>query len=197
MRRLLVAVAGATLVGQGGCGGELMTWRTQPPAPSLAGKLVITVADRRAGNEGGDDPSLVGSEHGALFIPHALRLSGPTEAADKIRRLVSEAARTAGVGVAPPGDTSGTARLAVEIHNLWCDGISLAYTKARLIASAIVTGPEGAVRGNMPLQVEGAGAHCSDAYETMLTNAYSSASAQMSDPHLKAALTGANARPSP
>ncbi|HXU70522.1 MAG TPA: hypothetical protein VN947_14390 [Polyangia bacterium] len=193
MRRLgLIGLWGATLVSAAGCGGELMTWRKQPPAPSLAGKVVITVADRRAGSQGGDDPSLVGSEHGALFIPHALRLSGPTEAADRIRTLVAEAALTAGVGVAPPGDGSGTARLAVEIHNMWCDGISLAYTKARLIASAIVTGPEGAVRANMPLQVEGAGAHCSDAYETMLNNAYSSASAQMSDPHLKAALTGGN-----
>src|SRR6185312_7925755 len=127
MRRLgLIGLWGATLVSAAGCGGELMTWRKQPPAPSLAGKVVITVADRRAGSQGGDDPSLVGSEHGALFIPHALRLSGP-----------AEAALTAGVGVAPPGDGSGTARLAVEIHNMWCDGISLAYTKARLIASAI------------------------------------------------------------
>src|SRR6185312_13748662 len=104
MRRLgLIGLWGATLVSAAGCGGELMTWRKQPPAPSLAGKVVITVADRRAGSQGG---------------------------ADRIRTLVAEAALTAGVGVAPPGDGSGTARLAVEIHNMWCDGISLAYTKA-------------------------------------------------------------------
>jgi hypothetical protein len=173
------------------CSSSELTWRAQPPAPALAGKLIITVADHRVGPQGGDDPRIIGSERGALLIPNTLKLSEPTDAADTIRRLLVGAALTAGVGVAAPGET-GSAKLAVEIHNLWCDGVMLAYTKARLVATLSALGPDGSTRvaDTPPLQMESGGASCRDAYEKMLTNAYSAAVSIMMTPPIKAALSG-------
>jgi hypothetical protein len=174
------------------CSSSELSWRAQPPAPALAGKLVITVADRRVGAQGGDDPRVIGSEHGAFFIPNELKLSEPTDAADTIRRLFVGAALTAGIGVAQTGDTSGSATLAVEIHNLWCDGVALAYTKARLVATLTALGPDGSTRvaDLPPLQIEGGGANCRGAYEKMLTDAYSAAASILMTPPIKGALTG-------
>ncbi|MGZ3438651.1 MAG: hypothetical protein ACXVDD_04020 [Polyangia bacterium] len=178
------------------CGGQLLTWRAQPAAPALSGKVMIAVADHRVGNQGGDDPSVIGSERGALLIPSTLRLSEPTEAAATIRDLLGQAALTAGIGVAAHGELTGTAKLAVEIQSLWCDGVLLAYTKARLGASLAVLAPDGAVRlADVPIQVEGGGASCRDAYQTMLTNAYSQAAAIMSQPQVRGALTGSGGAP--
>src|SRR4051812_36604164 len=146
-RASLVCLAAASLTIATACSSSELTWRAQPPAPALAGKLVITVADRRVGPQGGDDPRVIGSERGVMLIPNTLKLSEPTDAADTIRRLFVGAALTAGIAVAPPGETNGTsARLAVEIHNLWCDGVVLAYTRARLVATLTALGPDGTAR---------------------------------------------------
>ena len=171
-RAHLGCAAGAALMIATACSSSELTWRAQPPAPALAGKLVITVADRRVGPQGGDDPRVIGSERGALLIPNTLKLAEPTDAADTIRRMLVGAALTAGVGVAPPGDASGS---------------------ARLVATLTALGPDGSTRvaDTPPLQIEGGGANCRDAYAKMLTDAYSAAVSILMTPPIKAALTGA------
>jgi hypothetical protein len=185
-----VRLAVALLTTATACGGPWLTWRAQPPAPTLVGRVTIAVTDHRIGPQGGDDPCVIGSEHGVLLIPSALRLSEPTEAADTIRDLIGHAALSAGIGVAPADDAAGSAKIAVEIQSMWCEGVLAAYTKARLGGSLVVIGRDGAVRvPGMAIQVEGAGGSCRDAYHTMLTNAYSQATALLSQPTVKAAVT--------
>lgn len=190
-RASLGSIAAALLATAAACTSSELTWRAQPPAPTLAGKLAITVVDRRVGPQGGHDPRVVGNERGAFLAPHTLALTEPTDAADTIRRLLVGAALTAGLGVAPP-DGGGSAKLAVELHVLWCDGVALAYTKARLTATLTLLAPDGTTRvaDAPPLQIENGGANCHEAYKTMLTNAYSAAVSILMTPPIHAALAG-------
>ena len=184
----LIVVAGALLIA---CGGRWMTWRAQPAAPAVAGKIMITVADHREVKKGGDDPRVVGQERNGWGIPFAIRLPTPTEAADSVRDMLGQAALTAGVGVAPMGDMTGSAKVAVEIQSMWCDGYSPVY-KAGMTASVMVLGPDNAVRvPGMPLQAEDGAWNCHDAYRNMLTKAYQQAVAMMSQPQIRDALTAA------
>jgi hypothetical protein len=163
-----------------------MSWRAQPPAPTLTGKATVVVTDKRRGPQGGDDPSVIGSERGAFMVASPVRLSEPTEAADKLRDLVTQAALTAGIGVAP---AAGGARIALDVHDLWCDGVWLAYTKARLVGVMAVLGPDGAPRtAAMPVQVEAGGGDCKGAYQHMLSNAFSAVTSLLSSPAVKAAV---------
>jgi len=183
------------LMGAVACGGRWMTWRAQPAAAMVAGKVMITVADHREVKKGGDDPRVVGQERNGWGIPFAIRMPTPTEPADSVRDLLGQAALTAGVGVAPMGDQTGTAKVAVEIQSMWCDGYSPVY-KANLTASVIVLAPDGMVRvPGMPLQSEDGAWNCHDAYKNMLTKAYDQAVAMMSQPQVKSALTGIGGPP--
>jgi hypothetical protein len=167
------------------CGGPIMSWRAQPPAPALTGKAAVVVTDKRRGPQGGDDPSVIGSERGAFLVASAVRLAEPTEAADKLRDLVTQAALTAGIGVGP----AGSARIALDVHDLWCEGVVMAYTKARLVGVMAVLGPDGAPRTPaMPVQVEAGGGDCKRAYQHMLSNAYSEITSILSTPAIKAAV---------
>jgi hypothetical protein len=198
MRRAgTVLVAGATMVGLVACGGHWMTWRMQPAAPAVAGKVQITVADHREEKKGGADPRVVGNERNGWGIPFAIRLPMPTDAADSVRELLGQAAMTAGIGVAPLGDPTGTSKLAVEIQAMWCDGYSPVY-KANMTASVMVLGPDGSVRvPGQPIQVEDGAWNCHDAYRNMLTKAYQQAVAMMAQAPFRGAATGGGGAPAP
>jgi hypothetical protein len=197
-RAALVCLAGAMLMIAAACGGpyRYLTWRTQPPAPALVGKVTIAVVDHRVAGRGGDDPTEVGSERGALLVKSTLRMSTPTEVAEAIHDLLGQAALTAGIGVAAPDSAGGTAKIAVEIQSLWCEGVMAAYTRAQLGANLTVLAPDGSVRlAGVPLQVEGGGGSCSGAFERLMANAYASAVAVMSEPQVRGALTGSAGPP--
>src|SRR6478735_4675187 len=196
-RSALYFMTGATALGLVACGGRWMTWKAQPAAPMVAGKVAITVADHREVKKGGDDPRVVGQERNGWGIPFAIRLPTPTEAGDSVRDMLGQAALTAGIGVAPVTDPAPTAKVAVEIQSMWCDGYSPVY-KAGLTASVMVLGADGAVRvPGVPLQVEDGAWTCRDAYKNMLTKAYQQAVAMMSQPQFKDAATGAGGAPPP
>jgi hypothetical protein len=196
-RAALITVAGALLASAVACGGRWMTWRAQPAAPMVAGKVVITVADHREAKKGGEDPSVVGLQRNGWGIPFPVRLPTPTEAADSLRDMLGQAALTAGVGVAPAGDPTGTSHIAVEIQSMWCDGYSPVY-KAGMTAGLIVLGPDGAVRvPAVPIQAEDGAWDCHDAYRNMLSKAYQQAVAMMSAPQVRDALVGAGGAPPP
>lgn len=186
MRRMVLASLAGTLLAMAAACTPVMSWRAQPAAPTLTGKVTVAVTDKRTGPQGGDDPSVIGTERGALLIPSAIRLSEPTEPADRLRELVTQAALTAGIGVAPDGRG---ARIALEVRNMWCEGVIMAYTKAYLIGAMTVLGPDGAPRtAPMNISVEAASGDCKRAYIDMLTNAYSQIAALLSQPTVKAAV---------
>ena len=142
MRRFaLGCLAVTSLAAATACGGPWLKWRAQPAAPTLVGKVSVAVTDHRVSTQGGDDPRLIGSERGALFIPNALRLDEPTDAANAIRDLVGQAALTAGIGVAPADGGGGGVKIAVELSTLWCEGLLAAITRARLGGTEPPVGP--------------------------------------------------------
>jgi len=193
----LYLVAGTLVLGAVACGGRWMMWTARPAAPAVAGKLMITVADHREVAKGGKDSRVVGQERNGWGIPFPIRLPTPTEAADSVRDLLGQAALTAGIGVAPLGDAAPTAKVAVEIQSMWCDGYSPVY-KAGMTASVMVLGPDGAVRlPGVPLQADDGAWNCHDAYKKMLTKTYDQAVALMSQPQFKDAATGAAGAPPP
>src|SRR5438445_10803046 len=105
LNRLLVVVAGFTLTG---CG-HYLQWRTDAPAAGLQGKLAIAVADLRPPDKGGTDKRIVSMVPGFAMIPTPHRLDTPEDAANRVGQLVIEAAHSAGIGTALPGEP-GTAR---------------------------------------------------------------------------------------
>lgn len=197
MRRSgLFLVAAVATVGAA-CGGRWLTWKSRPAAPAVAGKIMITVTDRREEKKGGQDPRVVANERNGWGIPFAIRLRTNEEAAESLRDMLGQAALTAGIGVAPVGDNMATARVAVEIQNMWCDGYSMVY-KANLTASVMVLGPDNQPRmAAMPLTAEDGHMNCRSAYQKMLTKAYDQAVAMMSMPQFKEAAMGGGAAPPP
>jgi hypothetical protein len=192
--RVLIPLA---IAGVAACGGRYLRWNAQGPAPAVAGKVDITVADHREEKKGGADPRLVGNERNGWGIPFAIRVRTPTEVSESVRDLLGQAALTAGVGVTAMGDQSATAKLAVEIQQMWCDGYPPAY-KANLLASVALLGPDGQVRvPGMPLASDGAHMNCQGAYQNALTRAYEAAVAMMSAQPFKDAATGAGGAPPP
>jgi hypothetical protein len=180
-----------------GCNLPLLTYHSQPAAPMVAGKVAITVTDKREPELGGKDPRVVGQERNGWGSPLPVRASTPTEAEETLRDLLGQAALTAGIGVAKATDPTPTAKVTVEIQRMWCDGYSPVY-KADLTANVTVLGADGSVR--MPaqeLKSEDGSWSCHDAYRNMLTKTYTQAVAMMSQPPFKDAVVGAAHAPPP
>src|SRR3954471_1526079 len=111
-----------------GCGGSYLQYKSQPPAPSPAGKIIVEVRDSREPKVGGDKKELVGMQTGAFGIPTAIKVGSPTTVAETVQKLVGEAAMSAGVGVAGKGEEAGaTARVIIGIQRFWCTGYNPAY----------------------------------------------------------------------
>jgi hypothetical protein len=189
-RATLIVAAGSALVAAGiGCGGRWMVWNAKPAAPAVAGKIMITVADHREVKKGGDDPRVVGQERNGWGIPFAIRLPTPTEYAESVRDLIGQAALTAGIGVAPAGDMTGTARIQIDVAQGWCDGYFPVY-KANLAGTVALLGPDGAPRMQpMAISVDDGAGDCHSAYRKMLTKLYDTAVGMMSSPQFKDAAT--------
>jgi hypothetical protein len=118
---------------------------------------------------------------------------------DTIRKLVSDAALSAGLGVATdPNDTSATARLIVDVQRLWCTGYRPAY-KADVTASVTVT--DGAAQQirvpGMLVHAEDGGMDCKRIFKTALTRFFGSARGMLTMPNVQAAATGANPQAAP
>jgi hypothetical protein len=191
----LMAAAATALIAAGiGCGGRWLRWSAKPAAPSVAGKIVLEVADHREPKKGGEDPRQVGfnRESGGFGIPGVPRpilLPSATEYAESLRDLFGQAALTAGIGVAPAGDNSGTARVVVEVSNGWCDGFFPVY-KANVNAMVTVTGPDNAPRMQpVPVASGDDAGDCQTAYKKTLTKLYDTAVGVMSTPQFKEAAT--------
>src|SRR4051812_43808205 len=56
-----------------GCGPYLQ-YKSQPPAPAPAGKIIVEVRDSREPKVGGDKKELVGMQTGAFGIPTAIKV---------------------------------------------------------------------------------------------------------------------------
>jgi hypothetical protein len=181
-----------------GCGPYLQ-YRSQPPAPSPAGKVIVEVRDNREPKRGGDKKEEVGVRTGAFGIPDEIRVDSPMTVTETIYKLVSQAALSAGVGVAGKGEEpSATARVIVDINRLWCAGYNPVY-KGDVTASLTVLDPGGQqVRVvGQPLHGEDGGMECKRIYKKALTDLFNNARALFAMPQVHDAVTGANTRPAP
>lgn len=204
MRRLMLvaATAAATLAVIGGCGPRRwLIWQVRPPAAQVQGRMSIAVADHREEGKGGKDPRQIGVEpqnNGFTgLIPLPLKLRTPTEVSDSLRELLADAAISSGIGVAPPNDPTVTSKLSVEVQTFWCTGFP-PVLKVNIAASAILLGPDGAVRvAGAPLQAEAASTYCQGAYAKALNMLYANAQSLMASPQFHDAAVSAAAQAAP
>lgn len=181
-----------------GCGPYLQ-YRSMPPAPSPAGKAIVEVRDNREPKRGGDKKEQVGMHTGAFGIPDAIRVESPMTVTETIQKLVTEAALSAGIGVAGKGEEgSATSRVVVDISRLWCTGYSPVY-KGDVTASMTVLDPGGQqVRVvGQPVHGEDGGMDCKRIYKKALTDFFNNARALFAMPQVHDAVVGANTRPAP
>jgi hypothetical protein len=181
-----------------GCGPYLQ-YKSQPAAPSPAGKIIVEVRDSREPKVGGDKKELVGLQTGAFGIPTAIKVGSPTTVSETMQKLVGEAAMSAGVGVAGKGEEAGaTARVIVDVQRFWCTGYNPVY-KGDVTASVMITDPNGQqirVPGQ-PMHGEDGGMNCQSIYRKALTNFFNNTKAMLSMDNVKAAATGANTQAAP
>jgi hypothetical protein len=181
-----------------GCGPYLQ-YKSQPPAPSPAGKILVEVRDSREPKVGGDRKDYVGMQTGAFGIPNPIKVPSPTTVSETMHNLIAEAAMSAGVGVAAKGDeASATARVIVDVQRFWCTGYNPVY-KGDVTASVMVTDPNGQqirVPGQ-PLHGEDSGMNCQSIYKKALTDFFNTTKAMLSMPNIQAAATGANTQAAP
>jgi hypothetical protein len=181
-----------------GCGPYLQ-YRSQPPAPSPAGKVIVEVRDSREPKKGGDKKEEVGVRTGAFGIPDEIRVDSPMTVTETMHKLVTEAALASGIGVAAQGqEASATARVVVDINRLWCAGYRPVY-KGDVTASMMVLDPNGQqVRVvGQPVHGEDGGMDCKRIYKKALTDFFNNARALFTMPQVKDAATGANTRAAP
>jgi hypothetical protein len=180
----------------GGCFGPYLRWNAMPPAPMVAGKAEIVVADHREPKKGGLDPTHIGNERNGFGIPFPIRLGSTVDAGMTVREVIAQALLAAGVGVAPLGDMQISSRVQIEVQQMWCDGY-MGY-KANLLAIVSVLGPDNSVRvAPTPIAAEEGGFNCQAAYERALTKVGAAAVAVFSQPAVQAAAVGAAPPPPP
>jgi len=164
-----------------GCGG-LLQYKAAKPAAVQRGRVVVDVRDSRPPKEGGTKHEQVGVHAGAFGIPDDLTVDGPNVVADTMRRLVSDAARAAGIGVTDgPG---ATAHVVVDVQRLWCAGYG-GYHGA-VTASISVLDPSGQqirVPG-VPVNGESGGINCKHIFKDALTKFFDATRAMFSDPNV-------------
>ncbi len=170
-----------------GCG-PMLQYQASPPSPSLNGRIVVEVRDSREPKAGGKKHEEVGMETGTFGIPDVITVAGPTTVADTMRRLVSDAALAAGIGVTEDGG-GATARVVVDVQRLWCTGYSPAY-KADVTASVSVMDPSGQqirVPG-MPVHAEDGGLKCKRIFAHALTDFFAATRAMLQNPNVSGSL---------
>jgi hypothetical protein len=180
-----------------GCGPYLQ-YKSQPPSPSPAGLILVEVRDNREPNAGGVHKDRLGVQAGALGIPSDIKLDSETTVAETVHKLVSEAALSAGVGVAGKGqEQAATARVVIEIQRFWCAGYG-GY-KGDVTASLMVLDPSGQqirVPGQ-PVHGEDGGINCKSIFKKALTDFYGRTKELFAVQQIRDAATGANTRPAP
>jgi hypothetical protein len=177
-----------------GCGPYLQ-YKSMPPSASPVGKIIVDVRDSREPNAGGKKHEQVGMQTGSFGIPSPIRAESPTIVVETMRRLGSEAAMSAGIGVTTSdADPSATARVIVDVQRLWC---YRPVYKADVTAAVTVTdgaGQQIRVPG-MLVHSEDGGMDCKRIFRAALTKFFGASRGMLTMPNIQAAATGANTAP--
>jgi hypothetical protein len=195
MQKLSLAALSFVVVG---CG-PYLRYTAQPPAPSPAGKVVVDVRDSREPKAGGDHKEQVGTQTGAFGVPTPIKVDSPATVTDTMRKLVSEAAMAAGIGVAQKGEEgAATARVVVDIQRFWCTGYNPAY-KGDVTASVSVQDAQGQTTRvvGQPVHGEDGGMSCQSIYKKALTDFFNNTKALLSMDNVRNAATNPTAAPAP
>ncbi len=159
MRRLAV-VGLVGLVGLPACERPYLTWTPREPLSARHGRVAVAVDDRRA------DRALLGHAFGWGGTPREI-LADRDHARARVERLTKEALVTAGVGLFTPGEPP-TARLAVEIDAMACEGLGRA-ARADVALRLTVRAADGTARlAAQAIAARGEGRGCQAAFEKAL-----------------------------
>jgi hypothetical protein len=187
----LRAFAVLSLAVAAGCGPHhYLMWEAAPPAPTMMGRVAVTVTDRREAKRGGEDPTSVGFQRSGWGIPYPIRIGDPSQLAMDVHDLLSQAMLSSGVGVLAPGQPQGaTSHVMVDIQNFWCDGYWPVYKAGVALGVTVVDPATNTVRmPGQPLLAEGQAGDCRNAYHNALNTLFNNARAMFSAPQVHDAL---------
>jgi len=105
-------------------GGCATTMKLQYSKPSFKemnkGTIYVVIDDQRPPEEGGNDPTRVGTIRNNFGMPFALRASAAREPSKVIKQMASDCLKAAGYKVAGRSDSSG--ELHLMLQSFWSDG---------------------------------------------------------------------------
>ena len=144
-----------------------LRWESEPASAPVQGKVAIrAVVNKRPANRGDSELNNVGNIRSLTNVPEAIHVNNSSgafkfepEPLDKaLIAFVKDALAAAGIGTTGADDPSATARLVIEIRELWVDvsndgdGRYVANVSLDLVAQDPVTGQ---VRATLPVHGEG------------------------------------------
>ncbi len=150
-------VFGALTLATVGCSRPYFTWSPREPLASRRGRVAISVDDARQG-----DHEIVGRAFGVGGIPEDVRV-GANEPSERLRRLLTEASLTAGIGLADPAETP-SARVSLRLATMMCHG-ETSKAQAALQVIFTITDAGGSPRlAPETIALTGKSRGCKDAY---------------------------------
>lgn len=184
----------------GGCvpAGPFLQWDAAAPAyVQPQGRVAIRyVPNRRPEKKGAQDAYQLGNQRSGFGIPYPIRPEGDPPIDQIVSQIVTQSMAASGIGMTQAADPYATAHVSVEIHRLWCDGY-YGY-KADVALQIVVIDPRnGAERMRIPVEREGSGAFCREAYRRALTDVSHMITQAFLQPQVRMAVVGAPQPPSP
>lgn len=184
-----------------GCATSMQLWQPRPAAMAPQGRVSIKlVVNKRPPGKGADDWPLIGQDRPEPDRPVQVRFDDPriagwvghSDVPQMLTRFTSDALVAASIGLAQPGEPGPGAQLAIELHEMWCDGWAR-YGGAVSIAWVELDG-DGREVGRIPLRREGGGIHCLFAYQKALTLMFDDLVKAFTKPEIRALLLQTQAR---
>ena len=116
----LVLLACIVLI-MSGCASSMSLLYEKPSFETMnKGKICLVVNDQRPSEDGGSDPTRVGTIRNNFGMPFPLRSSAGREPPKVIRELVSDCLKAAGYDVVE--QSNNVPQLHVALKSFWCDG---------------------------------------------------------------------------
>lgn len=126
MRKMIFSIINiflttCVIVLSNGCTSSMQLKYEKPPMKNMnKGEIYIIMDDQRPPDNGGDDPTRVGTIRNTFGMPFALRAKSDREPSKVIKELVSDCLKSAGYKTSEKPD--GLPKMHVVLESFWSDG---------------------------------------------------------------------------
>ena len=104
-----------------GCSSSMQLKYKKPPIKDMnKGEIYVVMDDQRPPDNGGDDPTRVGTIRNTFGMPFALRANKDREPSKVIKELISDCLNSAGYKISEK--SNGVPQIHVVLQSFWSDG---------------------------------------------------------------------------